>query len=145
MILKELKFLLSHSAIYGIGAVVSRLVGFVMLPVYTRYLTAADYGILELITITNSVVGILISIGMAYAIIRFYYNYDDIEYRNIVISTSAILYVISALLAALILFNFLGYISYLVIGSKEYTGYFKIAFAYLLIGGFTNPTTKVRP
>ena len=41
-------------------------------------------------------------------------------------------------MAAPILFNFLGNISYLAIGSKEYAGYFKIAFAFLLIGGFNN-------
>jgi len=138
MILKELKFLLSHSAIYGIGTVLTQLVGFIMLPVYTRYLTPEDYGVLELIIITNSVLGILVSFGVASAIIRFYYNYDDLQYRNSVISTSAILYVVSALLAAVILFNFLGNISHLVIGSEEYTEYFRVAFAYLLIGGFSN-------
>jgi len=138
MLIKELRFLLSHSAIYGIGTVITQLVGFVMLPVYTRYLTPADYGILELITVTNSVLGILISVGVASAIIRFYYDYDDAQYRNSVISTSAILYLISGLLAAVVLFNIVGSISYLVIGSEEYAGYFRIAFTYLLISGFGN-------
>lgn len=109
-----------------------------MLPLYTRYLTPKDYGILELITITASLASILISIGVAHAIIRFYYDYDDSQYRNSVISTSAIIYVISALLAAPLLFSFLRDISYLVIGSKEYAGYFKIAFAHLLISGFNS-------
>lgn len=137
MLIKEIKFLLSHSAVYGIGTVLTQLVGLVMLPVYTRYLTPEDYGTLELITVTNSFVGIIVSVGVTSAIIRFYYNYDDIEYKNCVISTSAILYMISGIVVAAVLFNSLGHISYLTVGSNEYAGYFKIAFAYLLIGGFS--------
>ena len=36
-----------HSAIYGLGAVVSRLIGLFLLPVVTRYLTRGDLGAVD--------------------------------------------------------------------------------------------------
>ena len=33
-----------HSLVYGIGGLVSRVVAVLLLPVYTHYLTPADYG-----------------------------------------------------------------------------------------------------
>ena len=53
MNIKELKFLLTHSSIYGIGTVVSQIVAFIMLPIYTRYLTPEDYGVVELLSMAR--------------------------------------------------------------------------------------------
>ena len=39
--------LAQHSAIYGLGGLVSRFVALLLLPLYTRYLTPADYGAVE--------------------------------------------------------------------------------------------------
>ena len=33
-----------HSAVYGFGSLVSRFIAVLLLPVYTRYLSPADYG-----------------------------------------------------------------------------------------------------
>ncbi|MFH2035100.1 MAG: oligosaccharide flippase family protein [Candidatus Zixiibacteriota bacterium] len=43
-------------SIYGLGGVASRAIQFLLLPVYTRVLTTADYGSLELVYI---IVGVL--------------------------------------------------------------------------------------
>ena len=37
--------LVKHSTIYAIGNISRQLVGFLMLPLYTHYLTPADYGV----------------------------------------------------------------------------------------------------
>jgi hypothetical protein len=38
-----------HSAIYALGVLLNRAAGFLMLPLYTRYLTPADYGAVEML------------------------------------------------------------------------------------------------
>ena len=49
------KRLAKHSAIYGLGGLVSRFVALLLLPLYTRYLTPADYGAVEtLVALTRS-------------------------------------------------------------------------------------------
>ena len=88
MISKEIKFLLTHSSIYGLGTVTSRLVAFLLLPLYTRYLTPKDYGILELIDITTGTIALVVSLGIIRSMSRFYYDEKDLNNRNIVVSTS---------------------------------------------------------
>ena len=41
---RQLKRLGKHSAIYGLGGLVSRILAVLLLPLYTRYLTPSDYG-----------------------------------------------------------------------------------------------------
>ena len=38
----RIKELLRHSAIYGLGSIVARIVGVLLLPLYTRYLSPSD-------------------------------------------------------------------------------------------------------
>ena len=40
--LEQLKQLLRHSALYGLGSIVARILGVLLLPLYTRYLTPGD-------------------------------------------------------------------------------------------------------
>ena len=48
-----------ETLLYGLGFFLSRAVSFVMLPVYTRYLSTADYGVLQLLDMTTEVAAIL--------------------------------------------------------------------------------------
>src|SRR2546425_562570 len=48
-----------HVFIYGSGVLLGKAVAFVMLPIYTRYLTPADYGILQLTDLTIEVISIV--------------------------------------------------------------------------------------
>lgn len=84
---KELKKTIKYSFIYGIGVVFSKIVSIIMLPIYTRYLTPEDYGILELLNNTVDVTLVVLSLGILQAIFRFYYKYDDEKEKKEVIST----------------------------------------------------------
>lgn len=60
------------SAVYALGDIVVKGVGFLLLPLYTRFLTPADYGIIALTTMIGAVLNVLLSFGMTGAILRFY-------------------------------------------------------------------------
>ena len=66
----------AHVAIYAVGNLGQRLIGFIMLPIYTRKLTPEDYGIYELLSITTGILGIMLGVGIRSAVIRFYHRYD---------------------------------------------------------------------
>jgi len=83
----ELKTLLRHGATYGLGDMLSRVIGFLMIPVYTHYLSTSDYGINELVGLSAGVIGIVLSLGLAGAIYRFYFD-KEVEDPNIVVSTA---------------------------------------------------------
>jgi O-antigen/teichoic acid export membrane protein len=58
--------------VYGISSVASRLVGVLLLPVYTRVLTPEEYGIRAMVTLGVDIVGMLCSLGISVAMARFY-------------------------------------------------------------------------
>ena len=69
----DLKKLLKHSAVYGTGTVMGKLVGFIMLPIYTRFLTPEDYGTYQLLVFTSNIISMVIAVGISHAVLRFYY------------------------------------------------------------------------
>ena len=51
----ELKRLGRHSAIYGLGGLVSRILATLLLPLYTHYLPPNAYGRVEIVTAATAV------------------------------------------------------------------------------------------
>lgn len=123
---------ISHTGIYAIGNVLRYMVSFIMLPIYTRCLTPADYGIIELLSMIIDLSGILLGLRMGEAIFRFYTQYDSQDEKNEVISTSLILLGILNLAGVSILMLGSGLVSSLVFGSGEYA-YFVSLFAFTLL------------
>lgn len=66
------KKLLSFTLILGIGTVISKLMTYVVLtPLYTRTLTTAEFGIVELVVQTANLLMPLVSLGINQAVLRF--------------------------------------------------------------------------
>ncbi len=84
--------LLKDSTIYGIGALLSNSLGFLLIPLYTRYLDVADYGRLTLLNQVLQVIGFLFLVGISTASMRFFYDADaDDAHREKVYGTAALL------------------------------------------------------
>ena len=86
----EIRKLGHHTAIYMVGSMLAKLASFLLLPIYTRYLTPADYGILELLSMTIDLVGILAGMTLSSSIFPFYAEAKEGDDANAVISTAAI-------------------------------------------------------
>ncbi|NKI92872.1 oligosaccharide flippase family protein [Rhizobacter sp. SG703] len=79
-----------HSGIYAIGNALNRVGAFLLLPIYTRLLTPAEYGTLETLYLVSSVVSGVLGVGIAHATLRFYFDYKDAADRRAVVSTNLI-------------------------------------------------------
>jgi O-antigen/teichoic acid export membrane protein len=85
---RMLKTLFRHSSIYLIGDLVRRSISLFLLPFYTRYLTPADYGWLELLDLVITVTVLLFGLSAAgEAMSRLYYEREDEHQRSVVVST----------------------------------------------------------
>jgi O-antigen/teichoic acid export membrane protein len=84
----QLRRLGRHSAIYGIGGLVSRIIAVLLLPVYTRYLTPSDYGTIETLLALTTVMGLILRAGITSAFFRFYFDVEDEAGRLRVLRTS---------------------------------------------------------
>jgi O-antigen/teichoic acid export membrane protein len=77
MIAARMKELARHSAVYGLGSLVSRFIAVLLLPVYTRFLTPADYGLIETLIALSAVLTVLLAAGVKSAFFRFYFDDED--------------------------------------------------------------------
>jgi O-antigen/teichoic acid export membrane protein len=84
----QLSRLARHSAIYGLGGLVSRILSVLLLPLYTRYLDPRDYGAIETLLALSAVLVILLRAGISSAFFRFYFDSPDPARRVVVVRTA---------------------------------------------------------
>lgn len=94
---QKLKKLISHTVVYGLGSSGTRLIGFFLIPVYTRYLTPVDYGVLALVAMLDQLLFIVMNMGQSTALFRTYFNHDNPSDRQTVLTTSLWLILMAAL------------------------------------------------
>ncbi len=103
--LKHLRTLLGHTVVYGLGNYGIKIVGFLLIPVYTRYLDPKDYGIMALVSMYTQGMFVFMNLGQNTAIFRFYYDHDDPEWRERVIAAALwIVFLVAVPLACVPLF-----------------------------------------
>ena len=81
-----LRRLATTGAAYTAASVISKLIAVALLPLYTRYLTPADYGAAEVMFAAVVSASIVVRFGTIEALLRFYYKGDEDPAK--VVSTS---------------------------------------------------------
>ncbi|MFW6015950.1 MAG: oligosaccharide flippase family protein, partial [bacterium] len=71
------KKVLKNSFLYIFSSLLVKSIGFLLLPVYTFFLTPEDYGIINLINSFNGVATFIIAFSLYSAIIRFYADFKN--------------------------------------------------------------------
>jgi O-antigen/teichoic acid export membrane protein len=89
-----LRRLATTGAAYTAASVVSKLIAVALLPLYTRYLTPADYGAAEVMFASVVAASIVIRFGTIEALLRFYYK-DDEDPAEVVATSFAALFWLS--------------------------------------------------
>jgi O-antigen/teichoic acid export membrane protein len=123
-----MKELARHSAVYGLGSLVSRFIAVLLLPLYTRYLTPADYGLIETLVALSAVLTVLLAAGVKSAFFRFYFDEDD---KRRVIRTSFWFTMLSGTAGLLAGLALAGPISTLLFGTSEHADLVRAAFVGL--------------
>lgn len=85
--LQRLVGLFRNVAIYGLGDVATSLVSFLLLPVYVRYLTPEDYGVISLLLTVEVVAKIVFRWGVDASFMRLYFDCPDEGARQRLAST----------------------------------------------------------
>ncbi len=104
-----LRRLATTGAAYTAASIFSKLIAVALLPLYTRYLTPADYGAAEVMFAAVVSASIIVRLGVIEALLRFYYKDDEDPGRVLSTSFAALFWFSSA--AALVALPFAGQIS----------------------------------
>lgn len=86
-IASEIATAVKHSIVYGLGGILTKALGFFLLPLYTHYLTPRDYGMFELLDLTMSLLGMFLSMGLSGAFLKFYNAAESSEEKKRIVST----------------------------------------------------------
>ena len=73
----DLRRLVSRSVVYGLGSLATAGISFILLPLYTRYLTPADYGTVAVASAIGAVLSVILPLGLHGAVTRFYFEARD--------------------------------------------------------------------
>jgi O-antigen/teichoic acid export membrane protein len=84
----QMRRLARHSAIYGIGGLVSRILATLLLPLYTHYLPPTAYGQVEIVIAATAVLSIVLQLGISSAFFRFYFDAKEHAAKLTVVRTS---------------------------------------------------------
>ena len=132
--LEVLKSVARHFVVYGLGNLLNKVVSFILIPVYTHYLAAAEYGTLELLELTQYIASMCLALGIGSSVLRCYYDSADSGDRKQTVSTAFFSIWGLALGGGAILLLASPGISVLVFSSPENTGLFRLVFVALMFG-----------
>jgi O-antigen/teichoic acid export membrane protein len=62
---------------YGVGSILPKVIGFFLIPLYTAFLTPADYGIVDIVSTLAAFLMIMMRLGLPGAVTRFYFNHKE--------------------------------------------------------------------
>jgi O-antigen/teichoic acid export membrane protein len=85
-----LRRLATTGAAYTAASIFSKLIAVALLPLYTRYLTTADYGYAEVLFAAVVAASIVIRFGVIEAVLRFYYKAGEEPSRVVATSFAAL-------------------------------------------------------
>ncbi len=129
----------SHAATYAIGNIARRFVGFVMLPIYTRFLTPADYGVIGLLTFALALMEPLLGARLGWAVPKFYFDARDHRGRRTVIWGAIILTGAASAVSVLVLVLMRNVAADILFGNGKYA----LALGVFAITLFTQPMETV--
>jgi O-antigen/teichoic acid export membrane protein len=131
MIGAQLRRLAKHSAIYGLGGLVSRILAVLLLPLYTSYLSPTDYGRVETLVALTAILVTLLRAGISNAFFRFYFDSDDRDERVTVLRTAFWFTIATSTLGLALGWSFAPWIADLLNLGRDQDGLVRAAFVGL--------------
>jgi O-antigen/teichoic acid export membrane protein len=125
--IQHYKEVLAKSGAYGLANLFARAAGMLLLPVYTRYMSPTDYGVMDLLDLGLMILALFFGMRLGEAMLYEYSNAASDEQRQSIVSSNfltalalgAVILPIGSLLAAPA--------SRLLLGSNQYHGYVRLA------------------
>jgi O-antigen/teichoic acid export membrane protein len=128
--------LLQHSTVYGLGVILSRVASVLLLPLYTSYLHPADYGVIAILDMTATALGVFVVYGLSSAVNRYHFDVITDDERSIVWWTGLSLAIVTGVLITVPIWIASNEISVVLFGPNVDSGplYIQLVFAGVPFG-----------
>lgn len=102
---------LKNTSIYTIGNILPQAASFILLPIYTRYMTPADYGITNSLQVLSTVLSILFTLAIERSVYRLYFDFKTEKDKRDYLGTITIAVFFISLIVTGFIFIFRGVVS----------------------------------
>ncbi len=119
--------LFKHGAVYGFGSILQSLLGFILIPLYTKELTPDVYGAWALITLCGTLTGVVFYLGISSSVARSYYDYPEGPERKSAVSTALALTASGAIAQIVFGWLFADRLALLILDNTDYAMHLKIS------------------
>lgn len=134
-----MKRLLGNSAVYGLGTVLQKFLGLLVLPFFTRALTPAEYGIIALLTLFSTAISGFFNLGTGNSLGILYFKESEQSRRHTIVWTNVLLLAVNVLVLFVILYVSAPFLSRLIFETESNATYLRIALATLGFMTVTEP------
>lgn len=118
---KHLLELGKSSAIYGLGSMINRFMGLLLLPIFTAYLNPAEYGILAMLALLTLVAHPIFSLGTGAAMGPSYFEGNDDLRRSKAVWTTFTILLCSVAILVTIAWSMPVWLSRIALGTPEHS------------------------
>jgi O-antigen/teichoic acid export membrane protein len=120
-LLQDIKNTIKQSAVYGLSRISSKLVGFILLPLYSLHFSLSEYGIIgRLETLWQVLWGIFL-FGLESGIVRWYTLIENEDDKKKFLFSITIFLILFNILGLFIIYYSSGLLSSLIFESSEYS------------------------
>lgn len=126
--LNDLRQTARHIIIYSIGNLSAKLIGFILLPLYTDFLSTEEYGMLAILEITGFLIVSLAGLKLSTAMMRWCSSDPDSDKTKVIAGTTLFSLLVLILITNLIFQPIAGSFSRILFDSVTYKRYFQILF-----------------
>lgn len=130
-----IKSFIKNSFIYTIATVLTRGIAIFLVPIYTRYLTPAEYGIIDYFMILASIINLTIALEISQAVARYYQDAVGMKEKRSYVATAFLFTIFVYVLYFLISFIFSNEFAYLFLDDENMSILFIIASGAIATNG----------
>jgi len=102
--------LVKNTSIYSLGQILPKAAGFILLPIYTKYLTPSDYGIVNSMAVLQTILAVFFTLCLERSIYRLYWDYETEDEKKDFLGTIVISISILSIIVISVLFVFNDYV-----------------------------------
>lgn len=123
------------SAIYGLANLLTRGIGFLLIPLYTRVFSTSDYGLIDILSVLASLANITVALEVSQAVARFFTEAETQEQKTDYASTSWWFTLAAYTVFLIITTAFADPISLWLLESPEKQNVFRVALGAIWVNG----------
>jgi O-antigen/teichoic acid export membrane protein len=132
--LRYLKQLVSETLVYGLAGVISRFLAIFLVPIYTRIFSPEDYGVMNLVTTTMTLVSIFVVLALDNSAARWYWDTEDTNDRKITLASWVWCQITISLVFAILIFVLSSWLGQVLVRRNDAEIYFRLAAIALPLG-----------